>query len=254
MFKPNSPIFILIFFLIFTSVACQSNNETSAVESVEPVEHPDHLLIHVVNLSKSKLVFFYKNEKGKNYANHENLKNNLAKDQKKLIFAVNGGMYNRDHTPQGLYIEGGKLLAPLDTVYSGYGNFYLQPNGVFYLTKDQKAGVITTDQFILKENVEYATQSGPMLLIDGKIHAEFRAGSTNLHIRNGVGILPDGRILFVMSKKKINFYDLATYFKNQGCQNALYLDGFVSRTYLPSQNWKQLDGNFGVLIGEVASH
>jgi len=31
----------------------------------------------------------------------------------------------------------------------------------------------------------------------------------------------------------------------------LYLDGFVSRTYLPSQNWEQLDGGFGVIIGVV---
>jgi uncharacterized protein YigE (DUF2233 family) len=88
-----------------------------------------------------------------------------------------------------------------------------------------------------------------MLVIDGKIHPEFKEGSKNVNIRNGVGILPDNRIVFAMSKSEINFYDFANYFKSLGCKNALYLDGFVSRTYLPEQNWTQTDGNFGVIIG-----
>ena len=54
-----------------------------------------------------------------------------------------------------------------------------------------------------------------------------------------------------MSKKTINFYDFASYFKSKGCKNALYLDGFVSRTYLPSKKWTQIDGNFGVIIAET---
>ena len=52
-----------------------------------------------------------------------------------------------------------------------------------------------------------------------------------------------------MSKHEINFYNFAKYFKDIGCINALYLDGFVSRTYLPEKNWKQEDGNFGVIVG-----
>ncbi|MBL4624331.1 MAG: phosphodiester glycosidase family protein [Flavobacteriales bacterium] len=77
---------------------------------------------------------------------------------------------------------------------------------------------------------------------------EIYNGSKNQHIRNGVGILPDGKLLFAISKETINFYDFATFFKQKGCKSALYLDGFVSRCYLPSKNWKQLDGNFGVII------
>ena len=233
---------------IVTTSGCQSNiTESSKVV----IERPENLLIHLVDLKKTNLAFYYKNKEGKNFSNHKNLKDQLTKVHKKLIFAVNGGMYNRDHTPQGLFIENGKLKTPLDTLSTGYGNFYLQPNGVFYLTKSKKAAVITSKKFGIKEEISFATQSGPMLLIDGKIHPKFREGSTNLHIRNGVGILPDGRVLFVMSKEKINFFDLATYFKKQNCQNALYLDGFVSRTFLPSQGWEQMDGNFGVIIGET---
>ena len=83
------------------------------------------------------------------------------------------------------------------------------------------------------------------------MHPRFNKGSANVHIRNGVGILPDGNILFAMSKEKVNFYDFASYFRQKGCKNALYLDGFVSRTYLPSKGWRQFEGNFGVIIGET---
>lgn len=248
MLRYSFRIHTFLFILVVTTAACQtkSQEETNSI-----VDQPNHLLVHVVDLNKTDLAFFYQNDSGVNFKNHEILKTELEKQNKKLVFAVNGGMYNRDHTPQGLYIEKGKQIAPLDTQAAGYGNFYLQPNGIFYITKDKEVHVVETKKFKFTEEIQYATQSGPMLLIDGKVHPKFKEGSSNLHIRNGVGILPDGRVLFVMSKEKINFFDLATYFQNQGCQNALYLDGFVSRTYLPSQNWKQTDGNFGVIIGET---
>jgi uncharacterized protein YigE (DUF2233 family) len=88
-----------------------------------------------------------------------------------------------------------------------------------------------------------------MLLVNGVIHKSFNENSKNLNIRNGVGILPNNTILFAMSKKEINFYDFAKFFKDKGCKNALYLDGFVSRTYCPEQKWMQNDGDFGVIIG-----
>ena len=88
-----------------------------------------------------------------------------------------------------------------------------------------------------------------MLLIEGVVHPALKKGSANVNIRNGVGILPGNKLVFAMSKEPINFYDLAEYFKGLGCRSALYLDGFVSRTYLPEKNWVQTDGDFGVIIG-----
>ena len=160
---------------------------------------------------------------------------------------MNGGMYKKDNSPEGLYIENGKVLMPLNTT-NGNGNFYLKPNGVFYISSKNIPAIITTEKF-KNSNIKYATQSGPMLVIDGQIHAAFKQGSTNLNIRNGVGILEDGKVVFAMSKEEINFYDFANYFKKLGCKNALYLDGLVSRAYLPSENWVQTDGDFGVIIG-----
>ena len=89
-----------------------------------------------------------------------------------------------------------------------------------------------------------------MLVIDGEMHPKFNRNSSNKHIRNGVGILANGNLVFAISKEKINFYDFASYFQQKGCNDALYLDGFVSRMYLPSRDWKQTDGNFAVIIAE----
>ncbi|MNS90583.1 hypothetical protein D3C72_1246390 [compost metagenome] len=99
--------------------------------------------------------------------------------------------------------------------------------------------------------MRFATQSGPMLVIDGKIHPAFDQTSQNVNIRNGVGILPDGKVLFAMSKSLITFYDFARYFQEKGCKNALYLDGGISKTYLPEQGYTDKTGDFGVIIGVI---
>lgn len=139
----------------------------------------------------------------------------------------------------------------MNRIQEAYGNFYLQPNGIFYLTDEQKAVVVQSSSFTLDSSIEYATQSGPMLLVNGAIHSAFNEGSPNKHIRNGVGILPNGHVLFAISSSPVNLFDFATFFMNSGCENALYLDGFVSRAFIPKKDWKELDGNFGVIIAEV---
>jgi uncharacterized protein YigE (DUF2233 family) len=201
-----------------------------------------------VNPKKSTVALYWKNEKQITFGSLKNLKAWLSNNNQELLFATNGGMYKKDQSPQGLYIENYVIKSPLDTM-KGNGNFYLKPNGVFSITSDNKPDIVTTEEFKVSPKIKFATQSGPMLLIDGVIHKSFSQNSTNLNIRNGVGILPNNEIIFVMSKKEINFYDFATYFKNKGCKKALYLDGFVSRTYCPLQQCMQTDGNFGVIIG-----
>ena len=208
----------------------------------------DRFISYIVDTKKQDIKLYWKNDKQENFKSILNLKNWLDKNHKQLAFAMNAGMYKEDNSPQGLFIENQKTITPLDTT-SGIGNFYLKPNGVFYITVDNLPNICNTTNFVDNGKVKYATQSGPMLVIDGQIHSAFKKGSTNLNIRNGVGILPDKKIIFAMSKKEINFYDFADYFKKLGCKNALYLDGLVSRTYLPKQNWTQTDGNFGVIIG-----
>ena len=230
---------LLLFFIVLLS---------SSFIFFKNTNEDKRFITHIIDINDKEIKFYWKDKNNVNFSSIENLKNWLEKENQTLIFATNGGMYKRDHTPQGLYIENFEMKAKLDTT-PGKGNFYLQPNGVFYIAENNQATICSTEDFLFHKNIQWATQSGPMLVIDNKIHPAFKEGSKNLNIRNGVGILANGNLVFVMSKKEINFYDFATYFKTLGCKNALYLDGFVSRTYLPERNWTQTDGDFGVIIG-----
>lgn len=203
---------------------------------------------YTLNCSDKQVKIYWKDDKQEIFKSIQRLKAWLSQRNQQLEFAMNGGMYKTDNSPQGLYIEDYNILSPLDTL-SGKGNFYLKPNGIFYITKDNIPVVCNTTDLTETGNIKYATQSGPMLVINGHIHPAFKKGSENLNIRNGVGVLPDNHVMFVMSKQAINLYDFADYFKQMGCKNALYLDGFVSRTYLPEKDWIQTDGNFGIIIG-----
>lgn len=200
--------------------------------------------------TKQKVRLFWKDDQGKLLGSLGRLKAFMEQYRQRLVFAMNGGMYMEDRAPLGLFIQEGKTIRSLNKAKSS-GNFFLQPNGVFYINSSGKGTVCKTADFRNRKDIQYATQSGPMLVINGSIHPAFKKGSVNRNIRNGVGILPDGRMLFAMSKKEVSLYDFAEYFKNKGCRNALYLDGFVSRTYYPAINWKQSDGYFGVMIGVV---
>ena len=207
----------------------------------------DRILSYTVDTKKQNLQFYWKNDNGEIIGSIKNLRTYVERKNLTLNFAMNGGMYMEDLKPLGLYIQDGKKLKNINKA-DGSGNFYLKPNGVFYITKDNAPYISKTSDFE-SNNIKYATQSGPMLVIDGQIHSAFKKGSTNVNIRNGVGILPGNKAVFAISKTEINFYDFAKYFQQLGCKNALYLDGFVSRMYLPEKKLIQIDGNFGVLIG-----
>jgi uncharacterized protein YigE (DUF2233 family) len=227
-------LFLSVFIILFS---CEKGKQIN----------PD-FVIYSADMKKDKIEFFWKNNQNQPFKSIENLKKYVNTQNQDLKFAMNGGMFSENNIPKGLYIENFKTLHPIDTL-SGEGNFYLKPNGIFYITKSNEFTVISTENFRTNSDIKFATQSGPMLIINGKTNPVFQKNSDNLNIRNGVGILENGNPIFVMSKKKINFYNFALLFKNLGCKNALYLDGFVSRTYLPEENWIQEDGDFGVIIG-----
>ncbi|MDR1761369.1 MAG: phosphodiester glycosidase family protein [Bacteroidales bacterium] len=208
----------------------------------------NQILTYTVDTKTQDLKFYWKDDTSMILKSIQNLKNYVESKDSTLIFAMNGGMFNKNFFPHGLFIQNKNTLSALDTT-DGNGNFYLKPNGVFYITTDNIPFICNTTDFVNHGEIKYATQSGPMLIINGQIHSAFKEDSKNLNIRNGVGILPDNKVVFAMSKEEINFYDFAKYFQSLGCKNALYLDGFVSRTYLPEQNWMQTGGNFGVIIG-----
>lgn len=208
----------------------------------------DQILAYTVDTKTQDLQLYWKNDSGEILGSIQNLKTYVESKNSTLTFATNGGMYMQDLRPLGLFIQDGRIQKNINKA-DGNGNFYIKPNGVFYITTNNVPFISTTTDFADNGKIKFATQSGPMLIIDGQIHSTFKEGSSNLNIRNGVGILPDNKVVFAMSKTEINFYDFAKYFQRLGCKNALYLDGFVSRMYLPEKKWMQTDGNFGVIIG-----
>ena len=154
---------------------------------------------------------------------------------KRLAFAMNGGMYHPDRRPVGLYIEDGQEHAPL-VKSAGPGNFGLLPNGVFCVFKD-RARVIESRRFAREAPAcRHATQSGPMLVIDGALHPRFIRGSDSRYVRNGVGTSADGRrVWFLISDAPVNFHRFARVFRDHlDAEQALYLDGKVSRLHAPA--------------------
>ncbi len=92
------------------------------------------------------------------------------------------------------------------------GELFLQPNGVFAWNKRQ-AVIWTTEQYEAKAfQPDYATQSGPMLVINGKLNPLFLGNSDSKKIRNGVGI-KNNKLYFVISKNRVNFYNFAEFSK-----------------------------------------
>ena len=205
----------------------------------------------IVDPRATPIVLFNKDDSGRAIGNIGRLKALVEARGQHLRFAMNGGMYMEDLSPLGLYVENGKQLRKLITRTEGYSNFYMQPNGVFGVDSTGRAFVVTTAAYAARKGVRQATQSGPMLVVDGAINTAFKQGSTNVHIRNGVGILPDGTALFAISREPVNLYDFAAFFRDKGCANALFLDGAISKAYMPDQGLRQLDGALGPLIAVV---
>ncbi|MFH7766557.1 phosphodiester glycosidase family protein [Acinetobacter sp. BSP-28] len=169
----------------------------------------------------------------------------------KLLFAMNAGMYHTDYSPVGLYIEASQQQQKLNTVKQAYGNFHLQPNGVLAWNQHRSLIAKTEDYQKLRFNAEYATQSGPMLVIDGQINPRFLKNSDSFKIRNAVGI-KDQTLYFVISRNALSFYQFAQFFKQQlKVQQALYLDGSISSAYIPQLKHADSLFNLGAIVAYV---
>ena len=153
----------------------------------------------------------------------------------RLAFALNGGMFHPDYKPVGLYIEDGRELVRANT-RPGPGNFHLKPNGIFYAGEGE-AGVLETNAFLKKKpNALFATQSGPMLVVDGKLHPRIAKANVSAKARDGVCVRGAGVVLFAISEGEVPFDTFERLFRDGlKCRNALFLDGGTAPAlYVPS--------------------
>ena len=161
----------------------------------------------------------------------------LRKRTAEVAFAMNAGMFDDAGRPVGLMVESGRQVHAINKRTRGFGNFHLMPNGVFLVRRDGRAEVVTSDSYEPSREAAFATQSGPMLLIDGKVHPSFGRDGQSRYIRNGVGIGPDGRPLFVISAGPVSFGKLARFLRDRHeVRNALFFDGAVSSLWDPANN------------------
>jgi uncharacterized protein YigE (DUF2233 family) len=153
-----------------------------------------------------------------------------------VSFALNGGMFDDSGAPIGLLIEDGREMHRINRREGG-GNFHLLPNGVFVVRANGHAEVVRSEAYKPAPDIAFATQSGPMLVIDGKLHARFDADGPSRYVRNAVGIAPDGSPLFVITTDVVSFGKLARFFRDRlKVRNALYLDGSVSSLWDPANS------------------
>ena len=202
-----------------------------------------------VDLKSEKLQLFLKDEANQPLKSFERLQQWLATKQQGLVFAMNGGMYHGDMSPVGLCVSESRQLAPLNLA-KAEGNFFLKPNGVF-LISDQGAKVIVSEEYpALQEKVQLATQSGPLLLRQGRMHPAFKEGSKNLLHRNAVGVKSASEVIFAITEEPVNFFELATLFRDTlKCQDALFLDGTVSSLFSNALKRSDKKMDLGPMVG-----
>ena len=176
----------------------------------------------------------------------------LADAGETLAFAMNAGMYHDDRRPVGLYVEEGEAEGRLITS-PGPGNFGLLPNGVFCVRPDGSARVIEARRFAsTAPNCAFATQSGPMLVIDGDLHPRFLEDSESRFLRNGVGVTANGTIHFAISNQPVTFHQFGRFFRDElGTPNALFFDGNVSRLHAPELGRSDPGRQMGPIVGVV---
>lgn len=185
-----------------------------------------------VDPAKERLELFLFDEMGTPYGDFAALEQ--AYEGKSVLFAMNAGMYHEDRSPVGYFMQAGVERAPLLTGPSA-GNFGMLPNGVLCIRPGQ-ARVFETLVFQQMSSLcDFATQSGPMLVIDGALHPRFLPDSTSRYVRNGVGTTDSGdRAVFAISNQPVTFYEFARFFRDGlGLPLALYFDGNVSRLHAP---------------------
>lgn len=204
------------------------------------------------DVRRERIELFWRDGGKEAFGSFRRLRMHLADQGKELSFAMNAGMYNDKLAPIGLYVEGSKSLKTANQ-RDGPGNFHLKPNGVFYMAGG-KAGVAETGAFTrsgIKPRI--ASQSGPMLVINGKLHPRFLEDSTSRKRRNGVGVKDGGNtVIFVISEDFVTFHQFGSLFRDQlKTPNALFFDGTISSLYAPELSRADWGRPMGPIVGVV---
>jgi uncharacterized protein YigE (DUF2233 family) len=149
-----------------------------------------------------------------------------------VVFATNGGIFERPEAATGLLISGGTEIHPINLA-NGAGNFFLKPNGILFRTDDGRWHIVESGEFEALRSkqvatVTDATQSGPLILRKGIIHPAIQPTSQNKLLRNAACVDAKGGLHLIMTRGDGTFHEVARTAIDMACTDALYLDGVIS--------------------------
>lgn len=232
---------------------CLAAGMASAAPECRLVTHKSQdFTVCDMDVATQDLRLFLRDAQGEIHGSFRSVDRTLSETGMRLAFAMNAGMYHADRRPVGLYIENSAQEQRLITA-PGPGNFGLVPNGVFCL-RAGRADVFETLEFeAAAPECIHATQSGPMLVINGDLHPRFLPNGTSRYVRNGVGTSADGqRAVFAISEAPVTFHEFGTLFRDVlQLPNALYFDGNISRLHAPELQRSDLGVFLGPIVGVV---
>jgi uncharacterized protein YigE (DUF2233 family) len=168
-----------------------------------------HSYVFRIDLEQNKLALLsakslgLKNASADQFAEHS-----------QALLSINGGFFDHQFNPLGLRINKGIQENPIKRI-SWWGIFYI---------KNNKAFISSLNHFHEDQAIDFAIQSGPRLVIKGKIPS-LKPGNAD---RSALGITADGKVIILVSTNAaMSTHQLARLLKKPplSCTNAINLDG-----------------------------
>ncbi len=194
--------------------------------------------LKVISASPKNVKLHWRNKLGRNFETLSSLHDHLLLELATPLALMNAGIFevgsDGNYQPQGLHVENGEMLRPVNTKSARNANFYMKPNGIFYIDT-YGAHIVRTEDYAPTEQVRVAVQSGPLLFDKCGVHPSFLEGSNSRKRRNAVALRDESEVVFALSDYPINFFDFAQTLRlTHGCSAALYMDGSISDLWLSS--------------------
>lgn len=212
--KIQASICFLLFLWTNVAVAQTWQNLAPGIEYLDLADRNlvpwSHIHVFRIDLKKQILDVVTAKELSKKNASAE-----AFAEYSKAVIAINGGFFDTEYKPLGLRIGHHHQYSPLKSI-SWWGVFYIK-NNTPYLSN-------YTYYKAHRNNIDFAIQSGPRLLIDGK-SPKLKAGIAE---RTALGITEDDHvILLVTERSAMTTKTLAGLMKSAplSCDQALNLDG-----------------------------
>lgn len=158
-----------------------------------------------------------------------------------MNFCVNGPLVSPNKLPVGGYVDNGTQMKNWVNPEDSGGNFAVD-NAIFGLGFDGNLYMVSSNQKEMVPQMKWAFQNGPILVKDS---LNMRGTSQSKTARSGIGYKKDGTIVVIVSISPITFYEFANLFVQEGCSNALYLDGG------PYVGCSNKDTTYGTMVSQA---